>query len=128
MKKYLLIVVCCSPDWRFLRVKYVLGYIISDSGDNGDIEYNWVDTSGVGSLYNSLNSNGAIILRADPTTEMSYGDTYRFLVTARDQGSPPLSSTTTVDVVYRVSMLQTELEKTQSTLVISKSKGPSETL
>ena len=72
----------------------------SDSGNNGDIEYSWVPTS---SQYYSLNSNGAILLKVDPTVYLTYGDTYRFIATATDQGSPRLSSSVTIDVVYRVS-------------------------
>ena len=80
-------------------------FSVSDSGDNADVEYSWVASNTLGTVYYTLNTNGAIILTTDPTSVMSYGETYRFIVTAKDQGSPSLTSSTTVDIVYTVSVI-----------------------
>ena len=79
---------------------------MSDSGDNADVEYSWAASNTLGTVYYTLNTNGAIILTTDPTSVMSYGETYRFIVTAKDQGSPSLSSSTTVDIVYTVNVIR----------------------
>ena len=76
-------------------------YLFADSGDNALLHYSWT-TTGTGSTYFMLNPSGSVLLIKDPSTTVNYGDRFRFLVTVRDNGTPALSGTTTLDLIYRV--------------------------
>ncbi|OWF38515.1 Protein dachsous [Mizuhopecten yessoensis] len=68
-----------------------------DSGNNGEVEY--TGTSSTGGSYYKIAKNGQILLLSALTFE--YGTAHRFHVTAVDHGSPQLTGTTYVDIVYR---------------------------
>ncbi|XP_060599059.1 uncharacterized protein LOC132752713 [Ruditapes philippinarum] len=48
-----------------------------------------------------MNSNGRVLLMTYPAISMTYGDIFTFTITATDHGTPPLSSTTTLDIIYK---------------------------
>ena len=68
-----------------------------DQGFNAEVEYS--GTSATGSGYYSVAKNGQVFLTRDINFE--YGTTHRFRVVAVDHGSPQLTGTSWVDIVYR---------------------------
>lgn len=68
-----------------------------DQNQNAEVEYD--GTSATGSQYYKVMKNGAIYLTRD--INFDYGMTHRFLVRAVDHGSPQLTGTSYVDIIYR---------------------------
>ena len=68
-----------------------------DQNLNAEVEYD--GTSATGSQYYKVMKNGAIYLTRD--INFDYGTTHRFLVRAVDHGSPQLTGTSYVDIIYR---------------------------
>ncbi|XP_022288893.2 uncharacterized protein LOC111100985 [Crassostrea virginica] len=68
-----------------------------DQNLNAEVEYD--GTSATGSQYYKVMKNGAIYLTRD--INFDYGMTHRFLVRAVDHGSPQLTGTSYVDIIYR---------------------------
>ncbi|KAL3891842.1 hypothetical protein ACJMK2_004087 [Sinanodonta woodiana] len=84
-----------------------------DSGDNDKITYTWTAQTG-GSTYYQLTANGRISVVKD-LSDLSYGQSYRFLVQAVDHGNPALTGTTTVDIIYREATTTTTTATTTTT-------------
>ncbi|XP_053393325.1 protocadherin Fat 4-like [Mercenaria mercenaria] len=72
----------------------------SDSGTNADIEYSWSEVTAGSSSYFHMSTSGKIILLTYPAISMTYGDIHSFTITGTDKGTPSLSGTTTLDIVY----------------------------
>ncbi|XP_069105729.1 protein dachsous-like [Argopecten irradians] len=87
---------------------YTLTATDRDSGNNAQIEY--TGTSATGGSYYQVMKNGQIRLLTDLTFD--YGTTHRFYITAVDQGSPPLTGTTFVDIVYKYRTTTTQATTT----------------
>ena len=68
-----------------------------DQNLNAEVEYD--GTSATGSQYYKVMKNGYIYLTRD--INFDYGTTHRFLVRAVDHGSPQLTGTSYVDIIYR---------------------------
>ena len=75
---------------------------ISDSGNNGLIEYTWTPVTFGSDSYFHMSAKGAVLLTVYPSNHMQYGDVHRFTITATDKGSPALSTTCVLDIMYRV--------------------------
>lgn len=73
-----------------------------DSGDNGRVEYTWTEVTFGSSNYFHMSARGQVVLTVNAKDYMTYGDVHRFIVTATDKGTPPLSSTAVLDIMYRV--------------------------
>lgn len=68
-----------------------------DQNENAEVEYD--GSSATGSQYYKVMKNGQIYLTREINFE--YGMTHRVYVTAVDHGSPQLTGTSYVDIVYR---------------------------
>ncbi|KAJ8321883.1 hypothetical protein KUTeg_000354 [Tegillarca granosa] len=84
-----------------------------DSGENADVEY--YGSSSTGSAYFRINTNGQVILTTNQHITWPFGTTHTFTIIGRDQGSPRLQSTTTLDIVYINVTTTTASPTTQAT-------------
>lgn len=87
----------------YVNKVFLCYYIYSDSGLNGRVEYTWTPVTSGSLNYFHITAKGQVLLTVYASHYMQYGDIHRFIVTATDKGSPPLSSTAILDIMYRVS-------------------------
>jgi hypothetical protein len=74
-----------------------------DQNENAEVEYD--GSSATGSQYFKVMKNGDVYLTRD--LNFDYGISHRFRVTAVDHGTPQLTGTSYVDIVYRESFTTT---------------------
>ncbi|KAL3891839.1 hypothetical protein ACJMK2_004084 [Sinanodonta woodiana] len=110
---------------QYLNPSDVILYLAAtdkDSGDNAKITYTWTAQMG-GSTYYQLSATGRVYIARD-LSDLSYGQTYQFVVQAIDHGSPALTGTTTIDIIYRQSITTTTTPNTTTVTTTTTTKAP----
>ncbi|XP_022292060.2 cadherin EGF LAG seven-pass G-type receptor 2-like isoform X2 [Crassostrea virginica] len=72
-----------------------------DSGVNGEFSCSGSSTATSATTYYSIGADCGVYLLSSPSGNLAYGTISRFTITAVDKGSPALTGTTYVDVIYR---------------------------
>ncbi|KAK3087337.1 hypothetical protein FSP39_004813 [Pinctada imbricata] len=73
----------------------------ADFGTNADFACSGSTSSGTAGTYYSIGSDCGVYLLSSPSGQLSYGTISRFTITAVDNGSPAMTGTTYVDIIYR---------------------------
>ncbi|XP_048729056.1 cadherin EGF LAG seven-pass G-type receptor 2-like isoform X2 [Ostrea edulis] len=72
-----------------------------DSGVNGEFSCAGTSTATSATTYYSIGADCGVYLLSSPSGNLAYGSISRFTITAVDKGSPALTGTTYVDIIYK---------------------------
>uniref|UniRef100_K1QTH8 Cadherin EGF LAG seven-pass G-type receptor 2 n=1 Tax=Magallana gigas TaxID=29159 RepID=K1QTH8_MAGGI len=73
----------------------------ADSGVNGEFSCSGSSTASSATTYYSIGADCGVYLLSSPSGNLDYGTISRFTITAVDKGSPSLTGTTYVDIIYK---------------------------
>lgn len=73
----------------------------ADSGVNREFSCSGSSTASSATTYYSIGADCGVYLLSSPSGNLDYGTISRFTITAVDKGSPALTGTTYVDIIYK---------------------------
>ncbi|XP_061176116.1 protocadherin Fat 1-like isoform X2 [Saccostrea echinata] len=72
-----------------------------DTGVNGEFSCSGSSSASSATTHYSIGADCGVYLLSSPSGSLAYGTISRFTITAVDKGSPALTGTTYVDIIYR---------------------------